>query len=105
MGIHPLIKKAPWYVCYHGALYFEPARLLLLFNHAHPFSGGLHCRGPKPCACQQQVIVSPFEEEFGEVVHFGVLQKTHGSNGGERIFSDYRFDVIVEVDYVGFPEA
>ncbi len=39
------------------------------------------------------------------MVHFRILQETHGANGGERIFSDYRFDVVVEVDYVGFPEA
>ncbi len=39
------------------------------------------------------------------MVHFRILQETHGADAGERILSDYRFDVVVEVDYVGFPEA
>ena len=39
------------------------------------------------------------------MVHFRILQKTHGSNGGERIIANYRFDIVVEIYYVGFPEA
>jgi hypothetical protein len=88
-----------------GFSVFELDFLLLFLDHVHPFAGGLHCRGAEPCPCQQQVIVGPFEEEFGKMVHFRILQKTHGADGGERIISDNWFDVVVKVDYVGFPEA
>ncbi len=89
---------------YSGAC-IANSKLLLLLDHVHAFSGCLHCRGTKPGSCQEQVVVGPFEEKFGEMVHLRILQKTHGSNGGEGIISHYRFDVIVKVDYVGFPEA
>ncbi len=39
------------------------------------------------------------------MVHFRILQEAQGTYGGERIISDYRFDVVVEVNDVGFPEA
>lgn len=39
------------------------------------------------------------------MVHLRVLQQPHGADAGERILSDYRFDVVVEINNVGFPEA
>ena len=39
------------------------------------------------------------------MVHFRILQETHRSYAGERVLSDDRLDIIVEVYNVGFPEA
>ena len=39
------------------------------------------------------------------MVHFRILQEPHGANGGEGIFTDDRFDIVVEINNVGFPEA
>jgi hypothetical protein len=39
------------------------------------------------------------------MIHLRILQQSHGTYAGERILTDNRFDVVVEVDYVGFPEA
>jgi len=39
------------------------------------------------------------------MVEFRVLEQAQRANGGERIFSGQWFLVVVEVDYVGFPEA
>ena len=39
------------------------------------------------------------------MVHFRILQEAHRSYTGERVLSDHRFDIVVEVYNVGFPEA
>ncbi len=62
-------------------------------------------RRTKPGALEEQVEVGPFEHQFGHVVEFSVLEQTQRSDGRKRIFSGQWFLVVVEVDYVGFPEA
>ena len=79
--------------------------LFLLFDHIHAFSGQLHSRWTKPSPCQQQVIVGPFEQQLGKMVHLRILQEPHWANAGERVLSDNRFDLVVEINNVGFPEA
>ncbi len=39
------------------------------------------------------------------MVELGILQQTHGADCWEGILSDYRFNIVAEVDDVGFPEA
>ncbi len=39
------------------------------------------------------------------MVELRILQQTHGANCWKWVFADDRFDVIVEVDNIGFPEA
>ncbi len=39
------------------------------------------------------------------MVHFRILQESHGPDAGERVLSDDRFDVVIEINNVGFPEA
>jgi hypothetical protein len=39
------------------------------------------------------------------MVDLGILQQTHGADRREGVLSDNRFDVVVEIDDVGFPEA
>jgi hypothetical protein len=86
-------------------MYVLCSDLLFLFNHIHALTGKLHRRWAKPGPCQQQVIIGPFEQQFGKMVHLRILQQPHGANAGERVLSDYWFDVVVEVNNVGFPEA
>jgi hypothetical protein len=85
-----------------AACYFN---FLFLFDHIHTLAGQLHSRRAKPGPCQQQVIVGPFKQQLGKVIHLRILQEPHGADAGERVLSDYRFDVVVEINNVGFPEA
>jgi hypothetical protein len=39
------------------------------------------------------------------MIHLRILQQTHRADAGERVLTDNRFDVVVEIYYVGFPEA
>ena len=39
------------------------------------------------------------------MVYFGILQQTHGANRWEGIFTDYRLNIVIKIDNVGFPEA
>lgn len=39
------------------------------------------------------------------MVELCILQKTQRTNGREGVISDNRLDVVVEINYVGFPEA
>ncbi len=78
---------------------------ILLLDHIHALSCELQGWRSKPCTCQQQIKVCPFEQELGYMIDFRVLQQTHGADGWERIVTDYWLDVIVEVNNVGFPEA
>ena len=87
------------------ALWILRLNVLFLFDHIKTFAGQLQRRRTKPRPCQQQVVVGPFEQELGEMVHFRILQEAHRSYAGERVLSDHRFDIVVEVYNVGFPEA
>ena len=62
-------------------------------------------RRAKPCTFKEQVEVGPFGHQFGHMVDLCVFEQTHRSDGGERIFPGQWFLVVVEVDYIGFPEA
>jgi hypothetical protein len=86
-------------------MYTGSTDLLFLFDHIHALPGKLHRRRAQPGSCQQQVVIGPFEQQFGQMVHFRILQQTHWADAGERVLSDYRFEVVVEVNNVGFPEA
>ncbi len=59
----------------------------------------------KPGSFEEQVEVCPFEHQFGHVVELGIFKQAHWSNCWKRILSGQWFLVVVEVDYVGFPEA
>ncbi len=59
----------------------------------------------KPCPLEEQVEVGPFEHQFCHVVEFRVFEQTHWSDGWKGVLSGQWFLVVVEVDYVGFPEA
>lgn len=39
------------------------------------------------------------------MIELRILQESQRTNGGERIISDNRLDVVVEINDVGFPEA
>lgn len=78
---------------------------LFFLDHVQALAGQLQRRRTEPCPCQKQVEVGPFEQKFRQVVHLRILQKTHRSDAGEGVLSDHRFDVVIKIDNVGFPEA
>ena len=39
------------------------------------------------------------------MVELGVLEQTHWPNCWKGVLPDYRFNVVVEINNVGFPEA
>ena len=103
--MHRLNKKGPAVMGYRRAFYVLGLNLLFLFDHIKTFAGQLKRRRTKPRSCQKQVVVGPFKQQFGEMIHFRILQETHRSYAGERVLSDDRLDFVVEVYNVGFPEA
>ena len=68
-----------------------------------PFHHKVWRSEPRPL--EKQVKIGPFEHQFGHVVHLGILEQIHRPNGRKGILSGQWFGVVVEVDYVGFPEA
>gem|GEM_PF-681719 len=79
--------------------------ILFFLYHIHAFACKLERRRTEPCPCQKQVVIGPFENEFGEMVDFRVLQQPHGADAGEGVLTDNRFDIVIEIYNVGFPEA
>ena len=59
----------------------------------------------KPGSFEEQVVIGPFKHQFGHMVELRILEEAQRSYGGERIFPGQWFLVVVEVDYIGFPEA
>ena len=39
------------------------------------------------------------------MVEFGILEQTHRANCWEGVLPDYRLNVVVKINNVGFPEA
>ena len=39
------------------------------------------------------------------MVKLSILEQTHWTNCWEGVFPDYRLNIVVKIDNVGFPEA
>ena len=61
--------------------------------------------GSEPRSFEKQVKIGPFKHQFGHVVHLCIFEQIHRSDGRKGVLSGQWFGVVVEVDYVGFPEA